>query len=40
MAFLTEMKMENWTNVLDMKIDSDIQKKICDLEFTDFVFVG
>lgn len=27
MAFLTEMKMENWTNVLDMKIDSDIQKK-------------
>ena len=26
-AFLTEMKMGNWTNVLDAKTDSDIQKK-------------
>jgi peroxiredoxin len=26
-AFLTEMKMTNWTNVLDAKTDSDIQKK-------------
>ena len=26
-AFLMEMKMSNWTNVLDAKTDSDIQKK-------------
>jgi peroxiredoxin len=26
-AFLTEQKMTNWTNVLDAKMDSDIQKK-------------
>ena len=26
-AFLTEMKMTNWLNVLDTKTDSDIQKK-------------
>lgn len=26
-AFLTEMKMMNWTNVLDTKTDSDIQKQ-------------
>jgi peroxiredoxin len=26
-AFLTEQKMTNWTNVLDTKMDSDIQKK-------------
>jgi alpha-beta hydrolase superfamily lysophospholipase len=26
-AFLTEQKMTNWTNVLDTKMDSDIQKR-------------
>ncbi len=27
LGFLSELKMENWTNVLDAKTDSDIQKK-------------